>query len=275
MLEPETMTKTAEASLSQTLETIAAGAALNVGDLLVEAFNQGVPARTKAGFFDLVTEYDRRSEAIISDFIVEAYPDSTIVGEEGGQRGQGAVHWYIDPIDGTTNFATGIPFFCVSIGAAVNGKLLAGVVFDPLRGELFRASCDGAFLNDRPLRTGTNLTDAASLLIAAFPQPGHKNSPADYALFGRMVESFKGVRRLGSAALALAYVACGRADVAFEPHISPWDVAAGYLLLTQAGGRYLPLDPDVRARSWRAQGYLALNSVFELEQSVLEELVAV
>src|SRR5581483_5287207 len=159
--------------------------------------------------------------------IFKAYPDSTLVGEEGGAQGTGAVHWYVDPIDGTNNFVSGIPFFCVSIGAALGDQMLAGVIYDPVRDELMAASTGGAFLNGTPMRSSGGSVDAESTLLTSFPQSGGRAEAADVIAFGELVRSFRCVRRLGSTALNLAYVACGRADATFEADTNSWDVAAG------------------------------------------------
>ncbi len=262
--------------LSQTLTQIAIDAALSVGDMLVDAFGGGVSATEKAGFFDLVTEYDRKSEQIISDFIFQHYPDSSIVGEEGGARGEGAVRWFIDPIDGTSNFATGLPFFCVSIGAEYNGEILAGAVYDPIRREMFSASTGGAFLNGSPIWARAATTDNRALLLTDFPVPGIDTQEKDFLLFGKMSQQFRSVRRMGAAALELSYVACGRADVALASIISSWDVAAAYLLVIQAGGNYVPVNSnlvDAGSKPWLVPGYIAHAPGFELERSILAKFL--
>jgi myo-inositol-1(or 4)-monophosphatase len=263
-------------SLSATLLDIAQNAALQVGDLLTEAFAAGVTATEKNGFADLVTEYDGRAEQLISQYILRRHPDSAIMGEEGGVRGTGAVRWYIDPIDGTTNFATGIPYFCVSIGAEYQQQIIAGVVYDPLRREMFAASLAGAWLNGVPIHARQEPAEAQSLLLSEFPVPGVDTAEADSLLAGQMVHRFRSVRRLGAAALELAYVACGRADVALATVIKPWDVAAACLLLAQTGGRYFPLWPngaDASQSPWLAPGYVAASAGFHLEQTILSEFL--
>ncbi|RME98756.1 MAG: inositol monophosphatase [Chloroflexi bacterium] len=257
--------------LSLELGDIAKTAAFSVGSLLTDAFHNGVSASEKAGFYDLVTEYDRRSEQIITDTILRLYPDSTIVGEEGGASGSGTVRWYVDPIDGTTNFATGFPFFCVSVGAEVAGQIVAGVVFDPLRQEMFRATLNGAYLNDRPIQARRTATESKAVLLTDLPVPGVDTNPETHRLFGEMTQRFRSVRRMGAAALELAYVACGRADVALASIISPWDVAAGYLLVTQAGGCYVPLGGN--SAPWLCPAYIAHSPAFKLDESILYQFV--
>ncbi len=266
--------------LSQQLVEIASNAALKVGDMLVkasaEALAGGVSTEEKEGFYDLVTKYDREAEQAIADHIFQSYPDSTIVGEEGGAQGDGSVHWYVDPIDGTSNFASGIPFFSVSIGAVLDDRILAGVIYAPIRRELFSASTVGAFLNGEPIKSQGHKTDSKSLLVAAFPNPREDILGDDGQLFTELVRRFSTVRRLGSAALGLAYVACGRADVVFEPIISPWDVTAGILLIEQAGGRYVPLgevDSHAQSYPWLFPGFIATCAEFDLEQSIMNVFV--
>lgn len=254
------------------LVDIAKTAAFSVGNLLTDAFYSGVSATEKAGFYDLVTEFDRRSEQIITDTILRLHPDSAIVGEESGASGSGAVRWYVDPIDGTTNFATGFPFFCVSIGAEMAGQMVAGVVFDPLRGEMFSATLTGAFLNDAPIQVCHHATESHAVLLTDFPVPGVDTDPAGHRLFGELSQRFRSVRRIGAAALELAYVACGRADVTLASIVSPWDVAAGYLLVTQAGGRYVPLG-NRHPSPWLCTGHISHSPTFDLEQSVLHRFL--
>ena len=257
--------------LSQNLVEVASTAAFKVGQMLVDAFNNGVTVEQKAGFYDLVTEYDRESERIISAHILQYYPDSAILGEEGGARGTGSLQWYIDPIDGTTNFATGLPFFCISIGVALDRQMLAGIIYEPVRQELFAASTQGAFLNGAPIRAQGARQDAEAVVLTDYPYLRTRFLDDDYQLFAAMVANFRGVRRLGSVALQLAYVACGRADIAFSINASSWDIAAGMFLVEQAGGRYLPLK-TTRPPSWPPVHFIATCPEFELAGSVLKAL---
>lgn len=262
--------------LSQHLVEIASNAALSVGDMLVKASAEATAGQVaiakKASFHDLVTKYDKESEQIVSEYISRHHPDSAIVGEEGGAQGGGSVNWYIDPIDGTSNFASGIPFFCVSIGAAVGDKLLAGVIYDPIRRELFSASTEGAFLNGAPIQSRGGVTDSEALLVTAFPSPHVPITDEDFLTFGKVVNSFATVRRMGSAALAMAYVACGRADVIFEPGINPWDVAAGIFIVEQAGGRCVTFgqrEGQTPKHSWLRPKIIATCPEFDLQHSAL------
>ncbi len=190
---------------------------------------------------DFVTEIDQKAEEAIIDTLLSAYPDHAILAEESGERAGkfgGADHvWIIDPIDGTTNFIHGFPVYCVSIALAVKGKLEQAVIYDPSRNDLFCATKGrGAYLNERRIRVAkrTHLRD--TLLSTGFPfRPGDEMKPF-LAMLGDVMPRCAGVRRPGSAALDLAYVAAGFSDGFFEKGLSPWDMAAGALLVTEAGG---------------------------------------
>jgi myo-inositol-1(or 4)-monophosphatase len=204
-------------------------------------------------------------------YILEHYPDSTVIGEEAGAYGAGAVQWYVDPIDGTTNFATGFPFFCVSIGAALDQHMLAGVIYDPLRQELFSASVAGAFLNQQPIKAQGSRVDAETVVLTDFPYITRNIVADDYVFFAQMVKNLRAIRRIGSLALELAYVACGRADVVFSTGANAWDIAAGMLLLELAGGRYFPFE-STRHKPWPPVDFVAACPEFDLDQSVLRAL---
>lgn len=260
--------------ISQTLLTIGSDAALKAGEFILKAFRQEVAFEEKSSRHDLVTTYDREAERLIVDYIFHEYPDSTVVGEEAGARGEGAVQWYVDPIDGTTNFIAGIPFFNVSIGAAVDNQMVAGIIYDPVRRELFTASSQGAFLNSRPIQASGSQHDTGALLLTDFPYPGRSISGDDYALFAQLVEKLRVVRRLGSVALELAYVACGRADAAFSALASAWDVAAGSFILEQAGGHYRPV-PGLNSDEWPPSRFVATCAGYDLSDSVLRLLLEI
>ncbi len=270
------MTDTALLQLSQHLATVAAAAVRQVGPILADAFGPTIKATDKTGFRDLVTEYDHRSEELIFEHIFRHYPDSAVVGEESGAHGSGAVQWFVDPLDGTTNFAAGIPFFGVSIGAALNNQMLAGVIFDPLRRELFSASLAGAYVNGRPIRVSPTAAPANAVLLTDFPYSEQTTLPNDAEFFHRLVKNFGSVRRLGSVALELAYVACGRVDVAFSALAKTWDVAAGSLLVRQAGGQFIPLENLHRRFQppvWPTPFFIAANSQLNVEATMLAELL--
>lgn len=265
--------------LSARLRMAAEDAALEAGILMRGAFETGVAAaESKADFHDLVTEHDRLAEERIRDCLSGAVPGGSFLGEEGGLVEGEDVDWYVDPIDGTNNFAAGVPFFCVSIAAVAAGRLVAGVVYDPVRSELFAADLAGARCNGATLVSTGAGDEGSALLCTDFPS--HRPSEfagggrSDAERFEQFVGSFRTVRRLGSCALALAYVAAGRADVAFGTSAQPWDVAAGLLLVEQAGGRYrVRAEAGGEARSaWEAPTYVAHVDSFDLDGSCLGEL---
>ena len=272
---PDQLDQTAERLLR-----VAADAVIAAGPDLRAAFGHVKDVTSKRNFHDLVTEHDAAAESSIRARLLEAVPDSTIVGEEAGLTGNGAVRWYVDPIDGTNNFASGVPFFCVSIGAMREGQLIAGVVYDPIREELFKAGPGGAFCNEEPLLSRGAARDAEAMMITGFPSydawPLAPPGPADHERLMAMIRSFRTLRRLGSTALALAYVAAGRADVAFGISASPWDVAAGILLVEAAGGRYrpVPATPSTLDAPWLSPGYLAHVAEFDWEHSCMADIAA-
>lgn len=273
---------TADVPASRELARIAELAARTAGGPLRTAFRSRPEVDVKRDFHDPVTEHDRAAEETIREVLAEHTPGSVVVGEEGGTRGGGTgsdghanVRWFVDPIDGTANFAVGLPFFCVSIAAVADGELVAGVVYDPVRDDMFTASLDGATCNGEPIRSRGATRDATAVCATAFPSARDLQAgDRDEALrrFALMVESFATVRRPGSAALTLAHVAAGWADVAYDASINAYDIAAGLLLVRQAGGTYLPIggrpgDPD-----WEAHAYLACVGGFDLAGSVMTEV---
>lgn len=212
-----------------------AGAILRDGYLAAKA-----PRVDYKGVIDLVTEYDVASERIILDRIRQSFPDHQIVAEESGTTESASpFRWYIDPLDGTTNFAHKFPVFCVSVAfEASEGGLQAGVVYDPLRDELFAAAKgQGAFLNGTPLSVSGQSDLNRALVMTGFPYDLRSDPLPILERFGRMILAAQGVRRAGSAALDLAWVAAGRLDGFWEERLHPWDTAAGVLLVREAGGR--------------------------------------
>ncbi len=188
---------------------------------------------------DLVSEVDRESEAIIIEALHKAYPDHGMRGEEHGQAfEEGEINWIIDPLDGTLNYLQGIPHFCISIAAMRGNQFEHGVIVDPLRNEEFVASRgSGAQLNGKRIRVNSTSRIEAAVVSTGIP-PGSISSDLDgyMSLLKRFTGQARAVRRLGSAALDLAYVAAGRIDGFFEPGLSQWDIAAGTLLVREAGG---------------------------------------
>jgi myo-inositol-1(or 4)-monophosphatase len=211
--------------------------AREAGAIVREGYGR-IHAPERKGRIDLVTEYDRRSERCLIRRIGERFPSHRVLAEESGANDQSAaVRWVIDPLDGTTNFAHNYPFFCVSVGVEIEGELVAGAVFDPVRDELFAAARGaGATLNGTPIRVSgiTRVEDA--LLVTGFPYSVREHPETVLPLFHAFLMRAQGVRRDGSAALNLCYLACGRFDGFWEGHLSPWDMAAGVLLVREAGG---------------------------------------
>ena len=211
--------------------------AREAGALLMEHFQQNVKVEYK-GEADLVTIADRKSEALIRERIRQEWPTHDVLGEEGGLQDTGSDYrWYVDPLDGTTNFAHGFPVFCVSMAVEHKGEMIAGVVFDPTRDELFAAEKgSGARLNDRPIHVSKTTNLAECLVATGFPSHKRHKNPNIF-FYHHITLRTHGVRRAGSAALDLCYVASGRFDAFWEFKLNPWDTAAGVLLVEEAGGK--------------------------------------
>lgn len=186
---------------------------------------------------DFVTEVDRAAEEAIISVLRETYPQHGILAEESGESGDSEYQWIIDPLDGTTNFIHGFPQYSISIALARNGVLEQAVVYDPTRNELFTASKGGgAYLNERRIRVSKRIRLSESLIGTGFPFREFDHVDAYLATFRELTQRTAGIRRPGSAALDLAYVACGRLDGFWEIGLKPWDMAAGVLLIQEAGG---------------------------------------
>lgn len=207
------------------------------GKLLAEFYNMHVGFELK-GDFDLVTEADRASERLVVERILANFPDHSVVAEEGGGReGSSEYRWYVDPLDGTTNFAHGYPAFNVTLALARGEEMIVGVVYDPLRNEMFAAEKgEGAYLNHRKIQVSSAKRLADSLVSTGFPSK-KRDKNVNIHFYHQLAMSTHGVRRGGSAALDLAYVACGRLDAFWEFGLNPWDLAAGRLLVREAGGK--------------------------------------
>jgi myo-inositol-1(or 4)-monophosphatase len=228
--------------------SIAVRAARRAGSIINRAALAGGNLQVKSKRAnDFVTEVDRGAEAAIIEIVQKSYPDHGILGEESGliDSAKHEYRWIIDPLDGTTNFIHGFPQYCVSIGVERGGALTHAVVYDPTRDELFTASKGGgAFLNDRRIRVSkcTRLGDA--LVGTGFPFKELTRVDLYIKQLRHLMEKSSGVRRAGAAALDLAYVACGRLDGFWELGLSPWDIAAGALLIQEAGGLVGDLDGE-------------------------------
>ena len=220
--------------------TIAARAARSAGNVILRYMNRidGLNVVEKQQM-DFVSEVDKLAEAEIIKELRRAYPDHAILAEESGATGKGPMTWVIDPLDGTHNYLRGIPHFSVSIALLEKGVPIHAVVFDPLRDELYTASKgDGAYINDRRMRVSKRENLGGAMIATGFPFRQREHLPAQLDMTRAILGQAEDIRRSGSAALDLAYVAAGRYDGYFEIGLKPWDMAAGVLLVHEAGGRY-------------------------------------
>jgi myo-inositol-1(or 4)-monophosphatase len=232
-------------------------AAREAGQLMKERFNSGFRIDNKEGVNNLVTEVDHASEKLIMDIIQKEFPDHFILSEEVGEiKMDSAYKWIIDPIDGTVNYANGIPICCVSIGIEYEGKMIMGAVYNPFMQEFFFAEkAAGAFLNDQPIRVSSKEQVLESCLVTGFPYTYLESPNGPLEVFGRLIRKGIPVRRLGSAAIDLCWVAAGRFDGFYEHKLNAWDSAAGFLLVEEAGGKvtdfegnpYSPYQPHIVA----------------------------
>jgi myo-inositol-1(or 4)-monophosphatase len=223
----------------QPLLNIAMRAARRAGDLIVKSLSRldSLKIDTK-GRNDFVTDIDRKAEADIIATIHRSYPEHAVLAEESGRSGENEFVWIIDPLDGTTNFLHGFPTFAVSIALEHKGRLQHAVVYDPMRQEFFTASRgDGAQLEGKKIRVSSQRTLEGALIGTGFPFRAGANVDEYLAMLKVVMSSAAGIRRPGAASLDLAYVAAGRIDGFWEFGLSPWDTAAGTLLIQEAGGR--------------------------------------
>jgi myo-inositol-1(or 4)-monophosphatase len=217
--------------------------ARHAGEILRAGYHQS-NAVDRKGEINLVTEMDRRSEAYLLEAIGKRFPEHRVIAEEtGGLEGADACVWYIDPLDGTTNYAHKLPIFSVSIAYEEAGELTFGVVYDPMSDEMFSAERGkGACVNGEPIRVGSAVELSSSLLVTGFPYDRFINPDNNLEYFNRFTLRVQGIRRLGSAALDLCFVACGRVDGFWEIRLEPWDLAAGTLIAREAGALVTKLD---------------------------------
>jgi myo-inositol-1(or 4)-monophosphatase len=240
--------------------------AREAGALLMRYFEQRI-GFTYKGDVDLVTEADKASEKLIVERLRAAFPHHDIVGEEGTRDATGSeFRWYVDPLDGTTNFAHGYPVFCVSMGLEYNGGLIAAILYDPTRDEMFTAEKGtGAQLNGKPMHVSTTTTLSEAILGTGFPShKRHKNPNIHF--YHQLTLRSHGLRRAGSAALDLACVAAGRYDGFWEFNLNPWDTSAGVLLVEEAGGRVTRFDGS----PWRISSDETLASNGILHQELMD-----
>lgn len=258
------------------LTHIATLAALEAGELLLSGFSSPFSVTSKQGRHDLVTEYDLSSQKRIIEKIASRYPNHNFLAEEEGVQGSPSdqVLWIIDPLDGTINFARGIPFFAISIAAAIGSQIVAGVVYSPMTNELFTAEKGGgAFLHGKQISVSKEKELRSTVLATGFPYDVEKNPKQCIERFSSFVRKGMPMRRLGAASLDLAYVAAGRFDGFWEVGLQPWDMAAGKLLVEEAGGKVTHYDGS----SHKIFGYyptLATNGYIhaEMVESLKEDL---
>ncbi|VAX14768.1 Inositol-1-monophosphatase [hydrothermal vent metagenome] len=222
---------------------VASKAALEAGQIQKDYRFKSFTVEHK-GETDLVTEVDIACEKAIIDIIKVAFPDHGILAEEEDfKKGESRYTWVIDPLDGTTNYAHGFPVYCASVGLEMDGQSLVGAVCDPTRDELFTAAKGhGAYLNDVPIKVSSTEKLIDGLLATGFPYSIKTNPQNNLKQFGNFAMRAQALRRPGAAALDLCYVACGRLDGFWEFHLKPWDIAAGTLMVTEAGGRMTHTD---------------------------------
>jgi myo-inositol-1(or 4)-monophosphatase len=250
------------------LLTTAIEAVVRAGDMQMASLGRDVQI-DKKGAIDLVTDVDVAIERMFRQMIAERFPDHQILGEEmgGASTAPAGPCWVFDPIDGTTNFAHGVPIFCASLALEIDGVAEIGAVYDPNRKELFTAERgQGARLNGKPLHVSATKTLIDALLVTGFPYDVHRRVDEIVGLFGDFIGRARAVRRLGSAAIDLCWVAAGRMDGFWETALKPWDLAGGALIVAEAGGRVTTTggDPFVS----RAGEVLATNG--HLHEAMLD-----
>lgn len=230
------------------------------GYLLKERFSDTHKIRYK-GDIDIVTEADKLSEDFIIDAIKRNFPDHGILSEETAAiAGAGKLRWIIDPLDGTTNYSHGYPVFCVSIALENEGAIILGVIYDPMREDMFVAvRSEGAYLNNKKINVSSVKNISRSLLATGFPYDIRESKDNNLDYFNAMATKVQAIRRAGSAALDLAYLAAGRFDGFWELKLKPWDTAAGCLMVEEAGGKI----SDISGKKWHLQSpnLLASNGV--------------
>lgn len=214
------------------------------GELIRSKFNTNFSLEFKTNESDLVTEVDKASEKIIVDFIRKKYPSHGIITEEGeGLTSRSEYNWVVDPLDGTVNFAHGLPIFAVSIGVQKNDEIIAGVVYDIMQNVIYLAELNnGAYENERKIKVNENANLRRALLVTGFPYDVNENPENALGKFVAFTKAARGIRRLGSAAIDFCYVANGVFDGFWEVHLKPWDMCAGKLIVEEAGGLVTDFD---------------------------------
>jgi myo-inositol-1(or 4)-monophosphatase len=251
-------------------------AAESVAERVARTFHDGrIVAERKVGHHDMVTSEDRWAEDRIREVLLEEAPDSAVVGEERGEHLGEGVRWHVDPIDGTSNYATGIPFLCISIGAEVDGSVVAGVVLDPLREEVFTGHVGaGTRPGSVVMAPKSTVSPLEATLVTNFPYEGRPYGEAEAELVGQLLRSFRTTRRLGSTALELAYVAAGRVDAAFGLGVNTWDLAGPVACLQSAGARFVtPFGEDPEHWATGATAFVGACPDLDLSNTPLLSVV--
>ena len=226
------------------LQETCAEAARRGGDVLRARFGGRRVIDYKGGI-DLVTDADRASEEALLRFLADRHPGASVLAEESGASGVegAALQFVVDPLDGTTNYAHGLPHFAVNVAAMDGGAVVAGATYDPLRGEMFLAARgEGATCNGEPIHVSETPELVRALIVTGFPYDIHQNYEMPLRIFGEYMRRARAIRRMGAAALDLAYVACGRFDGYWEMRLKPWDLAPGILMVREAGGLVADFD---------------------------------
>jgi myo-inositol-1(or 4)-monophosphatase len=251
--------------------TTAIEAVVRAGDLQMQKFG-GELQIDKKGSIDLVTEVDLAVERMFRALVAERFPDHQVLAEElgGAAEAPAGPCWVFDPIDGTTNFAHGMPIFCSSLALEIDGVAEIAAVYDPTRQELFTAERGGgAFLNGRPLRVSSANRLLDAMLVTGFPYDIHSRVEEIVGLFAAFVGQARAVRRLGSAAIDLCYVAAGRLDGFWETDLKAWDIAGGGLIVAEAGGRIT----NMAGEPFTSRGGHVLAANEHLHEAMLEVIV--
>ena len=245
--------------------------ALRAGEILLNGLKRHRRINFK-GRVDLVTEYDLKSERFITNQITRTFPHHSILAEEGGEtENKSSYTWIIDPLDGTTNYAHGYPAFCVSIGLEIDGEPTLGAVYDPIHDELFYAARDqGAYLNKKRIHVSAENTLVRALLATGFPYDIAESDIDNLDNFARMYKVAQGIRRGGSAALDLCYLACGRFDGFWELKLHPWDTAAAVVIVSEAGGKV----SEFNGRKYSIHGSELLASNGKIHRQMQKILLA-
>ena len=258
---------------SAALLPIVTALARGAGEIMLRHFAAPIPTTCKTSRIDIVTAADTEVERYLVGELSRRFPDHHIVGEEGGGQGAAregaAFQWFVDPIDGTVNFASKLPHFCTSIAlTTAEREPLLGVVYDPTRGEMFTAlRGGGAWLNGRPIRVTQTAELADAVITSGFPYDKHTNPDNNLREWGAFLTRIRGERRLGSAALDLCYVAAGRLDGYWEKDLKPYDVMAGLLLVREAGGVVTDYAGDPVPQRQEPGRYLASNGRLHAEMA--------